>query len=78
MVDSPECANLVLKSGANVNAQDKRGNTPAMVACFLNKPNVLKALIDAKADLTLKNNEGNDVKTMAADRDLDECKALLA
>jgi len=77
MVDSPECANLILQSGANINAQDQRGNTPAMVACFFNKPNILKALIQAKADLTLKNNEGKDVKALADDEDLDECKAVL-
>lgn len=77
MVDSPECVNLLLQSGANVNAQDQRGNTPAMVACFFNKPTILKTLIQAKADLTLKNNEGKDVQALAADRDLDECKAVL-
>lgn len=77
MVDSPECVDLLIKAGLNINAQDQRGNTPAMVACFFNKPNILKTLVTAKADLTLKNNEGKDLKAICDDRDVDECKAVL-
>jgi ankyrin repeat protein len=77
MVDSPVCAEILLKAGLNVNAQDKRGNTPAMVACFFNKPNILKTLIAAKADLTIKNNEGKDAAAICEDREGDECKAVL-
>lgn len=77
MVDSPECVDLLIKAGLNVNVQDQRGNTPAMVACFFNKPSILKSLIASKADLTLKNNEGKDVNAICEDRDVDECKAVL-
>ena len=77
MIDSPECVDLLIKAGLNINAQDQRGNTPAMVACFFNKPNILKSLIAAKADLTLKNNEGKDVNTICDEREVDECKAVL-
>jgi len=77
MVDSPECVELLLKAGLNVNLQDQRGNTPAMVACFFNKPNILRSLIAAKADLTLKNNEGKDANAICQEREADECKALL-
>jgi ankyrin repeat protein len=77
MIDSPECVDLLIKAGLNLNAQDQRGNTPAMVACFFNKPNILKSLIAAKADLTLKNNEGKDVNAICDERDVDECKAVL-
>jgi hypothetical protein len=48
-----------------------------MVACFFNKPNILKSLIQAKADLTFKNNEGKDVNAICDERDVDECKAVL-
>jgi ankyrin repeat protein len=77
MVDSPTCVELLLKAGLNVNTPDKRGNTPAMVACFFNRPNILKTLIAAKADLTIKNNEGKDAAALAEEREADECKALL-
>jgi ankyrin repeat protein len=77
MVDSPECVDLLIKAGLNVNAQDQRGNTPSMVACFFNKPNILKTLTAAKPDLTLKNNEGKDVNAICDEREVDECKAVL-
>jgi ankyrin repeat protein len=77
MVDSPECVDLLLKADLNVNAQDQHGNTPAMVACFFNKPNILRSLIAAKADLTLKNNEGKDANSICEERGVDECKAVL-
>jgi ankyrin repeat protein len=77
MVDSPACADLLLKAGLKVNAQDQRGNTSAMVACFFNKPNILKTLIAAKADLTIQNNEGKDATALCEEREADECKAVL-
>jgi ankyrin repeat protein len=77
MVDSPECVDLLLKAGLDVNAQDQRGNTPAMVACFFNKPTILKSLLAAKANLTIKNNEGKDAAAICEEREGDECKAVL-
>jgi len=77
MLDSPECVDLLLKAGLDVNSQDKRGNTPAMVACFFNKPRILKSLIAAKADVTIKNSEGKDVAAVCDEHGIDECKAVL-
>lgn len=77
MIDSSECVDLLIKAGLNVNVQDQRGNTPTMVACFFNKPRILKSLVQANADLTIKNNEGKDAATICDERDLPECKDLL-
>ena len=77
MIDSPECVNLLVKAGLNINAQDQRGNTPAMVACFFNKPQILQSLVAAKADLSIKNNEGKDAAAICTDRDVDKCKAII-
>lgn len=60
IVDSPECVELLLQHGSKVNAQDLKINTPAMVACFFNKPRILSTLIRAGADLTPRNNEGRN------------------
>jgi ankyrin repeat protein len=77
MVDSADCVNLLIKAGLPINAQDQRGNTPAIVACFFNKPQILRSLIDGKADLTIKNKEGKDVAAICEERDVDECQAVL-
>jgi len=45
---------------------------------FFNKPTILKTLIAAKADLTIKNNEGKDAAALCEEREADECKAILA
>lgn len=77
MIDSPECIELLIKAGLNINIQDQRGNTPLMVACFFNKPRIVQALVKANADKNIKNNEGKDVFTLCDERDVPECKALL-
>ena len=60
-----DCVNLLLKSKADPNIQDENGNTPAAVAVLNWKAGEnfgnLKALIDAGADLKLKNKAGNSV-----------------
>jgi len=78
MVDSPGAIDLLIKAGLDVNAQDQRGNTPVMVACFFNKPAIVKSLVAAKADLTIKNNEGKDAAALCDEREATECKAALA
>lgn len=77
MVDSPECVDLLLQAGLDVNAQDQRGNTPAIVACFFNKPRILHSLVAAKADLNVKNNEGKDAKTICEERDVPDCAQVI-
>lgn len=77
MVDSPECVDLLIKAGLPINAQDQRGNTPTIVACFFNKPRILQSLISGKADLTIKNKEEKDAAAVCEDRGVDECQAVL-
>ena len=60
IVDSPECIELLLQHAAKVNSQDLKVNTPAMVACFFNKPRILATLLRAGADPTTRNNEGRE------------------
>lgn len=77
MIDSPDCVDLLIKAGLDINAQDQRGNTPLMVACFFNKPRIVKSLIQANANKDIKNNEGKDAAALCDERDNPECKAIL-
>lgn len=77
MIDSPECVDLLIKAGLDMNIQDQRGNTPLMVACFFNKPRIVKSLVAAHADATIKNKEGKDAAALCDDRDVQECKDIL-
>ncbi|CAF1296860.1 unnamed protein product [Adineta ricciae] len=77
MVDSPNCVDILIKAGLDVNIKDQRGNTPLMVACFFNKPNIVKSLVAAGADKTIQNNEGKDAAALCDERENTECKAAL-
>ncbi|CAF1145449.1 unnamed protein product [Rotaria sordida] len=77
MIDTSECVELLIKAGLDVNSKDQRGNTPLMVACFFNKPRILKTLLSANGDLTIKNNEGKDAVAICDERDVEECKAII-
>ncbi|UJR34369.1 hypothetical protein I4U23_021777 [Adineta vaga] len=77
MVDSPNCVDILIKAGLDVNAKDQRGNTPLMVACFFNKPSIVKSLVAANADKTIRNNEDKDAAALCDERESTECKALL-
>jgi hypothetical protein len=54
-----ETVELLIKAGANVNAANKEGVTPLMVAAKSTKDmKLLKLLVDNKADKTLKDSSG--------------------
>jgi hypothetical protein len=47
-----------IKAGTNINEKEAMsGSTPLMTAATFNKPEIAKALIDAHADLSIKNND---------------------
>lgn len=50
--------NVALAFGANVNAKDNKGNTPAHYAAALNvQESIIQALIDRAADFSAQNND---------------------
>jgi ankyrin repeat protein len=54
---------LLLRKNVNLNAKDKEGYTPLMLAAVFGYLEVCQILIDAGADSTMKNNLGLDYIT---------------
>lgn len=56
-----------IAAGTNINEKDAMsGSTPLISAATFDKPEIAKALIDAKADLSLQNNDGSTALHSAA------------
>ena len=53
--DSAECAELLIKAGANINQTNKYQNTPLHCATTNNNKDVVDVLIKYKADIMRKN-----------------------
>lgn len=77
MVDAPECVQLLVQAGVPINAQDDRGNTPLIFACFFDRPRIVKTLLDGNADVSIKNNEGKDALAVCEERSSTDCKQIL-
>jgi ankyrin repeat protein len=56
----------LVRSGADVNARDRQGRTPAHVAAFASNGEVLRALAKAGADMNALDNQAYDIVTIAA------------
>ena len=78
LLDNPSCVEMLIQRGAKVNVQDHKKNTPAMVASFFNKPKILQYLIDAGADLKIKNNEDKDAFTVADEKQHIEARSIIS
>jgi len=56
--DSPECAELLLKHGADIEKQDNKGNTPIFTAADTNAPTSIDLLLKHKANIFHMNKTG--------------------
>ncbi|CUK15718.1 ankyrin repeat protein [Ruegeria denitrificans] len=61
-----EMIRQLVAKGANVNARDPRGRTPAHVAAFASEDEALRALAEAGADMNALEGDAYDVVTIAA------------
>jgi ankyrin repeat protein len=67
----------LLRAGANVNAQDRNGNTALMEAAEDGNVSAAKLLLEAHADRTLKNASGQTALSIASFRNHEEVIRLL-
>lgn len=68
----------LLSAGANVNAQDHKGNTALMAAAAYNNVRAVKVLLDAGADRTIKNKNGETALSIASNANYAEVVQLLS
>ena len=54
--DSPECAEILIEKGAELNPKDSEGNTPLMIAASTNGIRSMKVLMKYNIDLNEENN----------------------
>ncbi len=75
--DAGETIRLLAAAGANLDAQDRKGNTAIMIAVSQNRiPNV-RALIECGADLSLKNDRDDTAAEIAMDGGRSECAEII-
>ncbi len=67
---------LTRNQGADVNARDRRGRTPAHVAAFASQDDALRALAEAGADMNALEGNAYDIVTIAAVADDPELMSL--
>jgi uncharacterized protein len=73
--DAARIKELVAK-GADVDARDAMGRTPAIVAAFASADDALRALAEAGADMNARENQAYDVVTISAVADDPELMSL--
>ena len=63
--NEPEIIDLLVKSGANVNAQDAEGFTPLHLAAIHGNLKIVRKLVDLKADVNIITTDGKDAAELA-------------
>ena len=63
--NEPEIIDLLVKSGANVNAQDAEGFTPLHMAAIHSNLKVVKKLVDLEADVNIITTDGKSAAELA-------------
>jgi ankyrin repeat protein len=77
--DSPECAELLISHGADLEAVDNAGNTPLCIACSTYSPSSLSLLLKKGANLYHVDKKGlNPYHQAVARKNLDIAETLLA
>lgn len=74
---SPEIVLLLLAGGAEVDFEDKDGDTPLHAAIRKRREDVARVLIDAKANVNARNQEGQTPLSLAIAEGLDRTAQLL-
>ena len=64
-VNEPEIIDLLVKSGANVNAQDAEGFTPLHMAAIHGNLKIVKKLVDLDADVNIVATDGKNAAELA-------------
>lgn len=76
--ESLRMAKLLLDKGADVNAQDEKGNTPLMAAAAINNAELCRLLLDKGAVVTLANKYGETALDVALKANSAQCIPLLS
>ena len=63
--NEPEIIDLLVKSGANVNAQDAEGFTPLHMATIHGNLKIVKKLVDLEADVNIVTTDGKNAAELA-------------
>ena len=64
-INEPEIIDLLVKFGANVNAQDAEGFTPLHMAAIHGNLKIVKKLVDLKADVNIATTDGKNAAELA-------------
>ena len=67
----------LIKARAELNIQDREGNTPLLIACRHGDEKIVCYLIKSGADITLKNNKGETAMDIAAERGFSDAIELM-
>ena len=74
--ENPTVIEMLLDAGAQIDAQDKKGNTPLLYACKWHEEedseDTIQTLFAAGASLTVRNNKGKQARDYASTREMIE------